>query len=132
MAQVIHLNRSAEVGALSASFAHELSQPLVAIMMNVDSAEHLLAGNPPKVCGLRSILAETLGAAQHATEFIRNLGKLLKRESEAEREEFDLAQVLAHAVDILTPESTKRGISLQAKGVRSHCRCGPIVSTCCK
>jgi C4-dicarboxylate-specific signal transduction histidine kinase len=32
---VIHLNRSAQIGALSASIAHELSQPLAAIMMTI-------------------------------------------------------------------------------------------------
>src|SRR5262245_49300273 len=43
LAQVIHLNRSAEVGALSASFAHELSQPLAAIMINIESMADMLS-----------------------------------------------------------------------------------------
>ena len=43
LAEVIHLNRSAEAGALSASFAHELSQPLEAIMLSAATAERLLA-----------------------------------------------------------------------------------------
>ena len=46
--QVMHLSRTAEAGALSASFAHELNQPLGAIMLNTDVAERLLGANPPE------------------------------------------------------------------------------------
>jgi len=51
LAEVIHLNRSAEAGALSASFAHELSQPLEAIMLSAATAERLLRQAPPKQPG---------------------------------------------------------------------------------
>jgi hypothetical protein len=40
--EAMHLNGAAELGALSASFAHELWQPLAAIMMNVDTAKTML------------------------------------------------------------------------------------------
>jgi signal transduction histidine kinase len=117
LSQVIHLNRSAEVGALSASFAHELSQPLTAIMMNVESAERLLTVNPSKDSHVRSVLADARGAAEHAMGVIRHLGKLLKRGREGEHEELDLAAVIQDAVNILQPEATKRGIRLEANGI---------------
>ena len=41
--EVIHLNRTAAAGALSASFAHELNQPLGAILSNAETAEALLS-----------------------------------------------------------------------------------------
>jgi C4-dicarboxylate-specific signal transduction histidine kinase len=44
--EVMHLNRTAEVGALSASFAHEISQPLVSIMLVAEAAERLLSAKP--------------------------------------------------------------------------------------
>jgi signal transduction histidine kinase len=115
LAQVIHLNRSAEIGALSASFAHEVRQPLAAIMMNVDSAERLL----PKTAkdGLRSALADTRKAAQHAIDVIGRLGMLLKPGRDTQQEEFDLAELIADAVNMLGPEATKRGIILQANGL---------------
>jgi signal transduction histidine kinase len=117
LSQVIHLNRSAEVGALSASFAHELSQPLAAIMMNVESAEYLLAVNPSKDVRVRPVLADARGAAEHAIGVIRHLGKLLKRGREGGHEELDLAAVIQDAVHILHPEATKRGIRLEANGI---------------
>jgi signal transduction histidine kinase len=119
LAQVIHLNRSAEVGALSASFAHELSQPLAAIMINIESMAGMLGSEPRKEGRLRSLVSETQEAAQHAIGVIRHLRKLLKGGSEGENEELDLADVIQDAVHILQPEATKRGINLEANGMDS-------------
>ena len=119
LAQVIHLNRSAEVGALSASFAHELSQPLAAIMINIESMLGMLGSQPRKNDSLRSLVSETHEAAQHAIGVIRHLRKLLKGGSEGENEQLDLAEVIQDAVHILQPEATKRGINLAAKGIES-------------
>jgi len=119
LAQVIHLNRSAEVGALSASFAHELSQPLAAIMINIESMASMLGSEPRKVDRLRSLVSETQEAAQHAIGVIRHLRKLLKSESEGENEELDLAEVIQDAVHILQPEAANRGINLEANGIES-------------
>src|SRR5262245_5858651 len=119
LAQVIHLNRSAEVGALSASFAHELSQPLAAIMVNVDAMAGMVGSEPRRDDRVRSLVSETREAAQHAIGVIRQLPKLLKGGSEGEHEEFDLAEVVQDAVHILRPEATKRGISLETTGIES-------------
>jgi signal transduction histidine kinase len=83
LAQVIHLNRSAEVGALSASFAHELSQPLAAIMINIESMAGMLSLESRKGDRLRSLVSETQEAAQHAIGVIRRLRKLLKEKAKA-------------------------------------------------
>jgi signal transduction histidine kinase len=119
LAQVIHLNRSAEVGALSASFAHELSQPLAAIMVNVEAMASMLGSDPRTGDRLRSLVSETQEAAQHAIGVIRHLRKLLKGGSEGEHEELNLAEVIQDAVHVLRPEATKRGISLEANGIES-------------
>jgi signal transduction histidine kinase len=120
LSQVIHLNRSAEIGALSASFAHEVRQPLAAIMMNVDSAERLLPDTAKD--GLRSALADTREAAQHAIDVIGRLGMLLKPGSDTQQHEFNLADAIGDAINLLVPEATKRGITLQADGLK-----GPLL-----
>ena len=56
-------------------------QPLAAIMMNVDSADRLLPDMAED--GLRSALADTREAAQHAIDVIGRLGMLLKAEPRA-------------------------------------------------
>ena len=118
LAEVIHLNRSAEAGALSSSFAHELSQPLEAIMLSTDTAERLLQTGSPQVEKVREVLADIREADQHAVDIVRHLRKLVKRKSEPELQEFDLNKVIENAVQILSPESKKRNIPLRVNGCR--------------
>src|SRR5262249_52968014 len=56
--EVAHLNRAAAAGALSASIAHELNQPLGAILSNAETAELLLRANPLDVAQLKEILTD--------------------------------------------------------------------------
>src|SRR5262249_60009622 len=56
--EVAHLNRTAAAGALSASIAHELNQPLGAILSNAEAAELLLAPRPPDLDHLEQLLAD--------------------------------------------------------------------------
>jgi signal transduction histidine kinase len=116
--EVMHLNRTAEAGALSASFAHELSQPLGAIMLGADSAGRLLGENPPQVGRLKEALVDIRQASQHAAEIIQHLRKLVKRRSEVQLHEFDLNEVIADALSILLPEAKKRNVTLRANGIQ--------------
>ena len=59
--EVIHLNRSAEVGALSASFAHELGQPLTAILVSADTVKNFLEEDPSKIERVKQIITATFG-----------------------------------------------------------------------
>ena len=118
MREVIHLNRTAAAGALSASIAHELNQPLGAILSNAEAAELLLTANPPDLDQVREILGDIRQADQRAADIIQHLRKLLKRKSEVELQEFDLNDAIASAIRILSPEATKRGIALSANGVQ--------------
>jgi signal transduction histidine kinase len=117
MLEVIHLNRTAAAGVLSASIAHEINQPLGAILSNAEAAELLLTGNPPDLNQLKEILGDIRHADQRAAEIIQHFRKLLKRKSEFELQEFDLNDAIARAVRILSPEARKRGIALSTSGV---------------
>jgi signal transduction histidine kinase len=111
--EVVHLNRTATAGALSASVAHELNQPLGAILSNAEAAEVLLAANPPDLYQLKEILADIRRDDQRAGEIIRRLRGLLKK-SELELQEFDLNKTVQSALHILEPEAKRRGVLLSA------------------
>jgi signal transduction histidine kinase len=116
--EVIHLSRTAEAGALSASFAHELSQPLTAIMLSAEEAGRLLGAEPPNVSRAMEILNQIRQTDQHATEIISHIKKLLKRRSEVEAKELDLNKAIADAIQILSPEAQKRKVTLLAMGIQ--------------
>jgi len=128
LAEVIHLNQSAEAGALSTSFAHELSQPLEAIMLSAVTAERLMSSSAPEVDKVKDILANIREADQHAVDIVRHLRRLVKRKSELELQEFDLSKVITNAVQILTPESRKRNVAIRVNGAEQafHVRADPI------
>jgi signal transduction histidine kinase len=113
--EVMHLNRTAEVGALSASFAHEVSQPLVAVELNAERAERLLRADRPEVGKLKEIVTDIRQANSLAMNVIGNLRNLLKRKSEVQ--ECDLNAVIADAVHLLEPEANRRSIDLPIDGM---------------
>jgi signal transduction histidine kinase len=116
--EVMHLSRSAEAGALSASFAHELSQPLASIFLSVDTAERLLGEKPPNIGRAKEILGDIREADQLAAEVISHVKNLLKRRSEVEAQEFDLNEAIADALRILSPEAKRRDVTLRAIGIQ--------------
>lgn len=119
LSEVIHLNRTAEAGALSVSFAHELSQPLEAIALNAASVDHLLETNPPDLVRAKMSLVDLRQANEHAAQIIHGLKKLLKR-NEPQQQDFDLNEAIADAVRMLSPEAAKRRITLYAEGIRQR------------
>jgi signal transduction histidine kinase len=119
--EVAHLNRTATAGALSASFSHELNQPLGAILSNVEAAEVLLTRDPPDLPQVKDILADIRRDDQRAGEIIRHLRALLKR-GEVELQEFDLNHAIRNAIHILEPEAVKRGLELNTYLSQAPCR----------
>ncbi len=115
--EVLHLSRTAEVGAMSASFAHELYQPLAAIRLSTDAAENLLQAEPPQMGKLKDIIADIRQADEHAVESIRHLRKLLQRNREVGHQVVDLNEAISDALLILSPEARKRRVAFSVDGV---------------
>jgi len=110
--QVIHLNRTATAGALSAAVAHELNQPLGAILNYAETAEILLSQKSLNVPLLREIISDIRRDDQRASEVITHLRGLMKQRSEVDLVTFDINDALNAAVRILAAEASRRGIAL--------------------
>ncbi|MFS2176887.1 ATP-binding protein [Rhizobium pisi] len=115
--ELVHLNQSATAGALTASIAHELNQPLGAIRSNAEAAELLLRGDRPDLKLIQQIVADILDDDQRAGDIILRLRGLLKKRSEIDWQEFDLNEVIHSAIRILHPEAERRNILVSSKGV---------------
>ena len=110
--EVVHLNRTATAGVLSASVAHELTQPLGAIQSYAEAAEVYLKADPPNLGRIETILAAIRRDDERAVDIIRRLRGLFKKKTEIELQDFDLNDAIRAALDILVPEATKRGVEL--------------------
>jgi two-component system sensor kinase FixL len=77
--ELAHLARFTTLGELSGSLAHELNQPLAAILSNAEAAQRFLAQDPPNVEELREILDDIVSEDERAGEVIGRLRALFKK-----------------------------------------------------
>jgi signal transduction histidine kinase len=110
--EVVHLNRTAAAGVLSASVAHELTQPMGAIQSYAEAAEIYLKADPPNVGRIEAILTSIRRDDERAMDIIRRLRGLFRKSTEIELQDLDLNDAIQAALDILAPEATKRGVEL--------------------
>jgi signal transduction histidine kinase len=113
VAELAHLNRRATVGELSGAIAHELNQPLGAILRNTEAAEMMLQSRSPDITELRAILTDIKHDDERAGEVIRRLRRLLGK-APLEPQEIDLNEVLSEVFALLAAQAARRGISLSA------------------
>ena len=79
MAELAHMNRQATAGHLSASIAHELNQPLGAILNNAEAAALMVASPSPNLEEIKAILDDIKRDDQRAGEVIKRLGVSSRR-----------------------------------------------------
>jgi two-component system sensor kinase FixL len=79
-AELAHRTRISMMGELTASLAHELAQPLTAILSNSQAALRFMAANPPNLQEVQEILKEIVQDNSRATEIIRRIRALVKKE----------------------------------------------------
>jgi C4-dicarboxylate-specific signal transduction histidine kinase len=109
-AEVAHMNRRAGIAALSASIAHELNQPLGAILSNAEAAELLLDRQPLDVTLVKEMLTDIRQSDQRAADVITHMRELLRRD-DSEPLEIDMNDVIRHVIELLAPEARQRGIA---------------------
>ena len=94
-------------GELTASIAHEINQPLGAILSNADAAEMLVQSGQIQREELLQILADIRRDDLRASEVIKRLRTLLARH-EVERRRFSLNQAVEDVAAILRAEARRR------------------------
>jgi len=113
-AELAHLNRHATAGELSASIAHELNQPLGAILNNAEAAIAMLAAPTPDLAEIRAILGDIKRDDDRASQIIKRLRRLLKR-NDPESQDVDLNEIMREVLELLGPEAASRGVALTSR-----------------
>lgn len=107
--ELAHASRLSIVGELTASIAHEINQPLGAILSNADAAEILLDRPDPSLDEVRQILADVRRDGLRASDVIRHV-RTLVRKRELEMEKLDANAIAADVIALLEPEARRRRI----------------------
>jgi two-component system, LuxR family, sensor kinase FixL len=114
--QVAHLSRVAMLGELSGALAHELNQPLTAILANARAAQRLMAHDPPDLTELREILGEIVEADQRAGEVIARLRAFLQK-GEMELAALDLNEVVCEVLTLIHSDLIERRVTVETAGL---------------
>jgi signal transduction histidine kinase len=102
-----HLDRRAAMGEMSTALAHELRQPLGAILHNAESAQMILESGTPLPDEMSAIVADILKADQRASEIIQRMRSLLQKH-ELERKPVDVNGVVQDTVSLVLPVAASR------------------------
>jgi two-component system, LuxR family, sensor kinase FixL len=108
------LQRASAIGQLSTVLAHELNQPLGAILRNAEAAEMLLDTEPPDLDELRAIVADIHRDDQRAAAVIGRMRALLQRRS-LQFETVDLQDLVAQVSALLRAEVEARHATLDLR-----------------
>ncbi|APV51259.1 hypothetical protein BWI17_17165 [Betaproteobacteria bacterium GR16-43] len=109
--KLAHASRLTLMGELAASIAHEINQPMSAILSNVDSAEMLLAQKDYPVEELRQILEDIRGDDLRASEVIRHIRGLAGKRG-PDFEIFDPKEVVGAVMRVVSPIARRRAVSV--------------------
>jgi len=110
-AELAHVARVSTMGELAASVAHELNQPLGAILANAEAADLFLSQDPPALSELRDILADIRRDDERASEVIRRMRALL-RKHEMENLPLEINSVVEDVLQVVSGDIALRKMSL--------------------
>ena len=111
-AELARVGRLTTMAALSASIAHEVTQPLAAIVTNGDACLRLLAPDKPNLDETRKALASMIRDANRAVDVVARVRALLKK-SDVERTRLDLGQLIREVLVLVQPEVATHCIVLR-------------------
>ena len=111
-AELAHVTRVTTLGELAASIAHEINQPLAAIVADANACLNWLAADRPDLDSVREALAAIMKDGDRAAEVITRIRALLSRSS-VPHEPCDLAGVIREVHPLVRPELGRHGITLE-------------------
>ena len=114
LSELAHVGRQAIAGELSTSIAHELNQPLGAILTNAETAELILESPAPDLDELKEIVADIRRDDQRASEVIHRMRSLLRR-TPFELRDVDLNDIMRDVFDFLAGQAASRNVALYFK-----------------
>jgi two-component system sensor kinase FixL len=110
-AELAHVARVSTMGALAGSLAHELNQPLTAILSNAQAGSRFLAGPSGNVAEVREVLQDIAADTKRAGDVIRQLRRLVKKDG-IQLETLDLNQLIHDAVRLLHSDTLIRKVQI--------------------
>ena len=113
-AELAHVSRVMTVGQLSASIAHEMNQPLSAIVTNANAGIRWLAGNSPDLEEANQAIRRIIRDGQRASAVVGRMHALFKK-APTTKEQLDINEVIQEVLSLSQGEIKSNRISLQTR-----------------
>ncbi len=110
--QIAHAGRVSIMGQLASSLAHEINQPLGAILRNAEAAELLLQQPSPDLDEIRAILADICKDDERAATVIDRMRALLTRRS-LDTRRLHLGKLVGEVVSLVRADAAARQVKLE-------------------
>jgi signal transduction histidine kinase len=114
MGRLAHMNRVATAGELSASIAHEVNQPLAAIVANANAGLRFLGGATPDLDEARAALESVVSDGHRAGEVVGNVRAMFKKDNN-EKAALDLNDLVQDVLGLMRGELQMQGIIVQTE-----------------
>lgn len=109
--ELAHANRVATMGQLTASIAHEVSQPIAATMTNAQAGLRWLSAQPPNIDEVSQVLGRIIKDASRAGEVIRRIRELI-RKTPPQKAPVDINEAIREVVALTSGEAAKSGATV--------------------
>jgi C4-dicarboxylate-specific signal transduction histidine kinase len=113
-AELTHVARVTTLGEMTASIAHEVNQPLAAIVTNGDACLRLLARDKADLAGVREAVEAMISDALRASEVIKRIRTLLKKTA-SEKTWLDINATIREVIQMAANELDKNQIELRTQ-----------------
>jgi len=112
--ELAHVTRVTTIGGLAAAIAHEINQPLAAVITNGDACLRWLAGTTPNLDEARQAVGRIIRDGNRASDVITKIRALL-RKTGTEKERLDMNDVIREVVALAQSEVRRNGVALRAQ-----------------
>ena len=113
-AELAHVTRVTTLGEMTASIAHEINQPLGAVVNNASACLRWLAGEAPNLEEARQSATLIIADGHRASEIIGRIRTLVKK-SPPRKDWLDINQTVLEVIALARSEAQTNGVSLQTQ-----------------
>jgi C4-dicarboxylate-specific signal transduction histidine kinase len=112
--ELAHVNRVATIGQLTTSIAHEVNQPIGALVTNAHVALRMLGAEPTDLNEVREALEDIIKDGRRASDVIQRI-RALVRKAPAQADELDINEVIVETVALARSEILRNDVVLETR-----------------
>ena len=113
--KLTHANRVTTMGQLAASIAHEVNQPIAAMVTNAHAALRFLGAQPPDLDEVRQVLGDIIKAGNRAGEIVGQIRALVKKKVPPRQDRLDMNEAILEVIALTRSEMIRNGVSLRTQ-----------------